>query len=200
MRDTRRQHTVPRTYLQLFARQRKDDYYVFTYDKYTGKLYEVNIINASVENDFYTLKMIEDRLAWENFYATQIEPRYKDSVSLLAQQASSLVLMDKAQILTEAIKIKLAVVMIYQLFRCKRTVQITENYAASLLPEVLEKAKEKYGNTGNKDRDDFINNFYPTKDFLKPIYADVLTDPDRMIRYANLLAKRCWILLIMLHP
>ena len=41
MRDTRRQHTVPRTYLQLFARQRKDDYYVFTYDKYTGKLYEV---------------------------------------------------------------------------------------------------------------------------------------------------------------
>lgn len=194
MANTKRQHTVPRTYLELFANRRKDQFYIYTFDKKINKLFEDNIVKVAVEKDIYTLKMNQNEMAWEEFYSNQIEPRYQNSVHMLVKQAESTILMNRADIITYQMKIELAIIIMYQLFRCKKTIKITQAFADGILPEVLEDAKEKYGNSGDVEKDEFVRNFYPSQDFLKSIYADVLTNPNRIVNYSKLIANRCWVL------
>ena len=68
------QHHVPQTYLKNFSSKKKDDYYVWTWDNRTKKVFNSNIENVAVERHFYTIDNLQDKYVWETFYAKTIEP------------------------------------------------------------------------------------------------------------------------------
>ncbi|WET00961.1 DUF4238 domain-containing protein [Flavobacterium sp. YJ01] len=84
----KRQHYVPRTYLQRFSRQEGQEYFISvlpnsSVDK--SKIFEVNIKNIALEKDFYTMPGETDsqKMAIEKFYAEEFEQHYSSIYEIL---------------------------------------------------------------------------------------------------------------------
>lgn len=189
---TKRQHTVPRAYLKNFAIQRNNSSYLYTYEKRNGLIHEDNINNASVEKNWYTLELSKNQLAWEEFYASEIEPRYAVIGSLISK-ASSLVITDRSEVLDNNEKIEIAIIMIYQLFRGRIGRKYADYFASQVMPGIVDEAEKEIENVSEDEHFEKMMETITSEDSKKVIYAEVLTDPVRLIRYARLIASRYWV-------
>lgn len=84
----KRQHFVPRTYLNKFSRQSGEDYYIWAVKKTEPKaenIFETNIINVCAETHLYTLPgdTVREKMIIEKFYSSQIEAHYDTFYKLL---------------------------------------------------------------------------------------------------------------------
>ena len=52
MDDPINQHHVPQTYLKNFSTMKKNEYYLYTYDKINRKIFGANIKYVAVEKNF----------------------------------------------------------------------------------------------------------------------------------------------------
>lgn len=190
---TKRQHTVPRAYLKNFSDKRKNGQYLFTYDKKNGKIHEDNIKNAAVEKDWYTLELSENKLAWEDFYATEIEPRY-EKVDRLIKTSTSALIMNRSEVIDDNTRIEIAILMIYQLFRGRTGRKYTKVFAEKVIPEIIDEAREEIGDRIREDEFADAIEKISSDDFQMMVYAEVLTDPERLMKYARMIASRYWIL------
>lgn len=190
---TRRQHTVPRTYLKNFSEKRRKEYYLYTFEKRSGRIHENNIKNAAVEKDWYTLDALENKLAWENFYATEIETRYIHVEKLMRTACSALVT-NQSNVIDDITKAETSIIMIYQLFRGRVARKYADLFAARVLPQIIGAAKEDIGKSLNEDEFAGVVEKVSSENFKKQIYAEVLTDPKRLLPYAREIANRCWVL------
>lgn len=89
MEETRRQHYVPRTYLQKFAIKKKKTYNINAVEKNNlSKIIFPNITNICLETDIYTLKgdTKEERQAVEAFYSDNVENVYNEVYQLLIDE------------------------------------------------------------------------------------------------------------------
>lgn len=88
--ETKRQHYVPRTYLQKFAIKRKKNYNINAVDKANlEKIIFPNITNVCLETDIYTLKgqTKEQRQALETFYSDNVENVYNEVYQTLTDES-----------------------------------------------------------------------------------------------------------------
>ena len=195
MNKTRRQHTVPRAYLKPFSQAAKNSHYIFTYEKRTGLIHKDNINNASVEKDWYTLKLSDNEMIWEEFYATEIEPRF-EVIGKLIEKVSGVLVMNRAEIMDEHTRAEISILMIYQLFRGRIGLKYAEMFAHNVFPEVIDGAKAELGERIEELNEEELKNIIDvvsSKDFQRLIYAEVLTDPKRLLKYARLIANRSWV-------
>lgn len=193
MNKTKRQHTVPRTYLKHFSEKRKNGQYLYTFEKRNGLIHEDNINNAAVEKNWYTLELSDNKLAWEEFYASEIEPRY-EKIDQLIRMASSALIMNRAAIIDDSTKIEIAILMIYQLFRGRTGRKYAKMFAGNVIPGIIDEAKEEVGDRINEEEFEDVIEKISSEDFQKLVYAEVLTDPKRLMKYARMIANRYWVL------
>ena len=126
MSEPIKQHYVPQTYLRNFSSSKNIPYQTFVLDKRKNNIFLANIKNIASERHFYTLKNHQDKFRWENYYAEKIEPLTKDVVSQILSQSNSILLNDKATVLTPELKARLSFAIYFQLLRGKHTRDIGE--------------------------------------------------------------------------
>ncbi len=188
-----RQHTVPVVYLKRFSEKRKKEYYFYVYDKNNPRIYESNIKNVPIENNFYTLELTGENYAWEDFYAEQIEPLLGTTITEFVERCEIPLFSKYAKVLTKDIKELLAELMIYQLYRGRSARAYEELLTEELFPEVLQKMKKEFQERGDIKHLEELSAFSPQEDLKKQIYADVSTNPSRIHNIAQCLLKKCWI-------
>lgn len=89
--ETVGQHYVPKTYLDKFGKERKENiYFVYAANKQNlGNTFPVSTSKICKKNKLYTLKGVsEDERQWiENFYNDEIEAKYNDVYDILTNDA-----------------------------------------------------------------------------------------------------------------
>jgi hypothetical protein len=80
MNEPVRQHLVPKVYLRNFAEFKRKDWYTDVFDKKTDKLFNANIKNVCVVNDFYTFEDLEPEKQrfLERYFGNHIESDFRD--------------------------------------------------------------------------------------------------------------------------
>lgn len=86
--ETKRQHYVPKTYLNYFSSKRGKEYYINVLPKNCTNITEVkelNVRNVCIENNIYTLpfEKVNDKMLIEHFFSNKIESNYNNTYNLL---------------------------------------------------------------------------------------------------------------------
>ena len=193
MADPINQHHVPQTYLKNFSTKKKNEYYLYTYDKINRKIFGANIKDVAVERDFYTVNNPQDKYVWENFYAKEIEPLMGTTIGEILKIADSCLINNKAQILADKQKLTLAVLMAFQLLRSKYTREFLHKTFKEKAPLVLEETKKLFMGKGNENLDRLLENYKIGNDMFKLVAMDVSLDFNKIKLYAQELYNRCWV-------
>lgn len=194
MGEKRRHHTVPRVYLQYFSTERQHSKYVWVYDKSSGRIYEQNINNVTVKNKFYTLELSENRNAWEDYYAEEVEPKLGNILRVLKQQAEAALVLNRANILTDTSKAELSVQMAYQMRRGRTAREQMLDISEEVLPDIISEAAEKYGITKDPTTGKDVRDFKPSEKLIKAAIAEASVDRESIIKIATHLIKRYWVI------
>ena len=97
MTETRRMHYVPRVYLEKFAKQRGDEYYICALEKQTGKIFNPNTKNICVETDLYLLEgsTEDERQMIEKLYNELFERDYNKIYKILVDDSREVITMEE---------------------------------------------------------------------------------------------------------
>lgn len=128
MEETKRQHYVPRTYLQKFAEKRKKNYLINAADKNDlSKIIFPNITNVCLETDLYTLKgqTKEERQALEAFYSDSVESIYNEVYQVLAD--------DTILQISEDLHYKIVMTIITMLYRTSKWLHTHNDFFDTVL-------------------------------------------------------------------
>jgi hypothetical protein len=104
--ETKRQHFVPRVYLNNFAYKKNDDFYINVVPKSQsiGSLFESNTKNICSENHLYTLSEdVESRQLLENIYSNVFENEYTDLFDILTNDDINEITFEKKKSIISAI-------------------------------------------------------------------------------------------------
>ena len=97
MTETRRMHYVPRVYLEKFAKQRGNEYYICALEKKTGKIFIPNTKNICVETDLYLLdgSTEDERQMIEKLYNDLFEREYNKIHKILVDDSRDAISMEE---------------------------------------------------------------------------------------------------------
>lgn len=68
MREPKKQHYVPQTYLKNFATGKKNKS-LYVLSASPRKIYSSQVEDTAAERNFYTVKRLKNKYIWENTYA-----------------------------------------------------------------------------------------------------------------------------------
>lgn len=119
MNEPVRQHLVPKVYLRNFAELKKNDWYTDVFDKKTEKLFNANIKNVCVVNNFYTFEDLEPEKQrfLERYFGSHIESDFRDVYQNLINF--------KVNLADDTFKIK---VITFVMSQFVRTSKLTNNF------------------------------------------------------------------------
>ena len=193
MSDPIRHHHVPQTYLRNFSFVKKSEFKLYTYDKISKKIFEANVDDVAVEKNFYTVNNIQDIYAWENFYAQSVEPMMGTTIYDIIKISESCLIRDKVQILTDELKAKFSVIMVYQLLRSKHSREFEHKIFEEKAPQILSEAKNKFMGKGNQKIDMLLENYQISEDMFKLTAMEATLDITKINMFAQALFNRCWV-------
>lgn len=188
-----RHHHVPQTYLKNFSFKKKEQFKLYTLDRFSNKIFEANVNDVAVEKNFYTVKNLEDNYAWENFYAKNIEPMMGTVIANIIKVSESCLIKDRVDILDSKLKSKLAIIMVCQLLRGKHSRKFEEKIFKEKSPEILAEAKRKFMGKGNKELDNILENYQISEEIFRLSAMDATLGMERIGKIAQVLFKRCWV-------
>lgn len=194
MAEKERQHTVPKVYLKNFGIQRKQNYYVATYDKTNRSFYDTATGNVAVERNFYRLELAVDPLIVEDFYASQIEPLTGEVIGEIIKRSNLRVLRPDADILNPDLRAKMSICMIYQTGRGRVAKEFMMSTIESILPDVKEKARAFAQTHHIQNAEASINRLLSDENILKFARVQATVAPGRVENISPYLYNRCWIL------
>lgn len=89
MKETRRMHFVPKVYLEKFAKQRGDEYYICALEKQTGKIFNPNTDSICAKRDLYLLEgsTEKERQLIEKLYHELFEDGYNKIHKILVDDS-----------------------------------------------------------------------------------------------------------------
>jgi hypothetical protein len=89
MAETRRMHYVPKVYLDKFAKQRGDEFYICALEKQTGNIFNPNTENICVKKDLYLLEgsTENERQLIEKLYHELFEDGYNNIHKILVDDS-----------------------------------------------------------------------------------------------------------------
>lgn len=179
-----RQHHVPRVYLKNFCAQ---DGSLTVLDKSRGRIFSSGINVIGAENDFYTLDKLDDPYCWENAYATSIESLMGELLPQIISRAD-----DRVQtgnyIISADEKINLAYILVMQLLRGKQARKYEKDKFAKFIPDLIEKAKEKFGPLSAQQAE-ALENFKTDLEYFKQISMEIALDINQITRYVAVLVR-----------
>lgn len=184
-----RHHHVPKVYLNNFVDKQGK---VAVWDKRKSRLFHSSVAGIAVENNFYTLHKSPDPYAWERTYATGIEPlmgrlfrRINTQTNMLTQSGS--------QILSSQDKRQLAEIMIVQLLRGKQGREFQEKVFKEQMSSVIAKVERRFhGFTPGQRKE--VARFQSDNYYFKNTSNIVITNPQRVRTYTDLLAERDFVI------
>jgi hypothetical protein len=90
-------HYVPRVYLEKFAKQRGNEYYIYALDKQSGKIFSPNTKNICVETDLYLLEgsTEDERQMIEKLYNDLFEREYNKIHKILVDDSRDSITMEE---------------------------------------------------------------------------------------------------------
>ena len=183
------QHYVPQVYLKNFCSQ---DGLLSVLDKDTGKIFSTGTSVVGGEKNFYTLDKMKDPYCWEKAYAEGIEPMMGEIFPKIISQDNVLIQNGKC-IINAKEKVKLAIIIIMQLFRGKQSRQYEEKLFRELLPATVERAKAVFSPL--TDQQEALIKEIESKDYyFKRISMDVTLDIERIKQYTDILCRRKFII------
>ncbi len=195
MSNPTRHHHVPRTYLKNFSFSRKkDEFEIYTLDKFSGNIFKANINNIAVEKDFYTVNEIDDKYAWEKYYAETIEPEIGVIIPNIIKVSGNCLIKDKVKILNNEQKSRLSRIMVCQLLRGKNCREYELKLFKEKAPHILADARNKFGGKGNKNVDALLENYQFTEDMFKTVAMQSIISLEEAERIAQVLFSHCWII------
>ncbi|WP_026764438.1 DUF4238 domain-containing protein [Sediminibacterium salmoneum] len=97
MTETRRMHYVPKVYLEKFAKQRGDEFYICALEKQSGKIFSPKTKNICVETDLYLLEGAteNERQMIENLYNELFEKEYNKIHKILVDDSRDSITMEE---------------------------------------------------------------------------------------------------------
>jgi hypothetical protein len=97
MAETRRMHYVPKVYLDKFAKQRGDEFYICALEKQTGNIFNPNTENICVKKDLYLLEgsTENERQLIEKLYHELFEDGYNDIHKILVDDTRDSITMEE---------------------------------------------------------------------------------------------------------
>lgn len=97
MAETRRMHYVPKVYLDKFAKQRGDEYYISALEKQRGNIFYPNTKNICVETDLYLLEgsTENERQMIEKLYHELFEDGYNNIYKILVDDSRDSITMEE---------------------------------------------------------------------------------------------------------
>ncbi|MGM0582952.1 MAG: DUF4238 domain-containing protein [Bacteroidota bacterium] len=129
--ETKRQHYVPRTYLQKFAIKRKKNYNIHAADKNNlENIIFPNITNICLETDIYTLtgQTKEQRQALETFYSDNVESVYNEVYQTLTDES--------IREIDEEIHYKIVMTIITMLYRTSKWIHLHNDFFDTVLDKM----------------------------------------------------------------
>ena len=135
--ETKRQHYVPRTYLQKFAVKRKKNYYINAIDKKNlEQIIFPNIKNVCLETDIYTLtgQTKEQRQALETFYSDNVENVYNEVYQTLTDETISEI--------DEEMHYKIVMTIITMMYRTSKWIHLHNDFFDTVLDKVYSLCKQ----------------------------------------------------------
>lgn len=193
MSKTKKQHTVPRAYLQRFANKNKNSWYSWVYDKKTESIYKGNIENIAEEKDFYTLDRTINKLAWEEYYANNIEPLINPYIGKLVNRCLSAIINDRATVINHTEKAHIALIMSVQLSRGPTAREHIQQFAREFSAEALKELEELFGSDNTEVYQKIAGLLQYDSPFLKVAMADAITNGESTSKIARRIADRVWI-------
>ena len=184
-----RHHHVPKVYLNNFVDKQGK---VVVWDKKNRRLFRSSVAGVAVENDFYTLDKASDPYAWERTYAMGIEPLMAKVFKQINTQANMFT-QSESIIISAQEKIQLAEIMIVQLLRGKRGREFQKRVFTEQLPNVISKVEQRYGGFTQEQRKQ-VNQFQTDSYYFKEISNTIVTNPQRIHLYVDLLINRDFII------
>jgi len=129
--ETKRQHYVPRTYLQKFAIKRKKNYNISAVDKNNlEKIIFPNITNICLETDIYTLigQTKEQRQALETFYSDNVENVYNEVYQTLTDES--------IREIDEEMHYKIVMTIITMMFRTSKWIHLNNAFFDTIIDKM----------------------------------------------------------------
>ena len=180
-----RQHYVPQVYLRNFCDSHGS---ITVIDKRERRIFLTGVRAVGAENDFYTLKKLEDPYCWEHTYASSIEPLMGILLSKLISQ-TSIPVQNGVTVLSPSEKVQLAIVMVVQLLRGKQSRECEQKLYTAYLPKAVEKAKIVFGSL-SEEQNKLLQTFACDDYYFKQVAMDVTLDTDRIAQYVGILCSR----------
>lgn len=192
--ETVRQHTVPRVYLKHFAFARRNSLYVFSLDKKSKRLFEMNIEDASVQKHFYTLKYNKDTDAWEKYYSDIIEPLIEGIIGKLIAVASSVLIQDRTVVFNSEIKMAIAGLMLTQHNRGQNTRDYQNKLFDEFIPEAREQLYRDFRKIDRHDIDAILDKYNHDEELRKQLFAEAIQNSNVNGNIQKMIADRKWTL------
>ena len=188
-----RHHYVPKVYLKNFATVLKDKYRIYGYNKNKEKIQYFITDNIALEKNFYTVDTLEDKYAWEKFYANNIESKLDSILSYILKVANYPVITDRAQILNNEQIATLSVMMTYQILRGKQARKFEKELFDKKAPEILSHTKELFFGKINEETDLLLENLQFDEKVFKELAMQLSLDVDRIALFSKVLFNHNWI-------
>lgn len=193
MNEPRKHHYVPQTYLNHFSYDRGKTTHVFVLSKEPYKIYPSSVEDTAAERDFYTVNTLEDKYVWEKQYAKEIEPILGRLLKDIEQRCGNVLIQEDATILNSKEKCELALNIICQLLRGKRTREYEQNVYNKLLPQVTEQASTQFGRL-SQELEEVIQKFKEENKFFKEIAMGITWRTESLEKYVSLIMQRHFII------
>lgn len=191
--ETKKQHYVPRLYLRNFSHPKKNTECVYTKRRRTKRNIEENIEKVASENWYYRLNYSEDTSVWEKYYANEVEPRLKTNLERVIKLCRCNTFSSKARIITPELKANFSVDIAFQMLRGP----VGRLLIKALYPEQIRNMVIDHRYMLNQlspgDAKNLIYSVMTDEEFFRMISASIVTDPDRIKMYAEVLYEKVWI-------
>lgn len=198
-------HCVPQSYLKFFAKQKKDDYILYVFDKKSGTEYYANVSNAAEIRNYNKVNQGRfivptpngDALYYESKYNELIEGRIPQIIGNLVCACTLCNL--KKTILTNQMKQELARLIIIQWLRTPQYRQRTYDIGIPICNDLISGMRNQIKTISDLDRKkEFfktLDEFEYNEDFVKSVHLSSTTDEDRINRFCEFLVhNRSWVI------
>ncbi|MDD3278648.1 MAG: DUF4238 domain-containing protein [Lachnospiraceae bacterium] len=193
MSETKKQHHVPRSYLRNFAKQEGKECRLYMQMKGNVAVHRVIVDNVAAARNFYTIELIENKYIWEEYYATVIEPKMSETLRTLILNGMNCLVQTGSIILTDEIKVKMAMYMIVQLLRSRNTRSYEEGLRANLEQKTIEQAKKIFSDMGMERAIKLIENYHVSDDLFKLTIMEATLNVEQIEKYMEVLLEKIWV-------
>ena len=192
MKQPRKHHYVPRCYLKYFATNHKNEFRVKVIDKDKNKPYIANIKDIAAEKDFNRIWDSEKEFYWEHFFSREVEPMIPKVLDNLI--AVSNIINNRSIILNKSFKRELAKIICFQQLRTKKARKMQFRLGEKVATEVLTSVENELDKYLSTEQREYLNDFKYNENFHKEITFPIITSPERLDKFIEILLKKHWVL------